>query len=245
MLRSKQTEEPDILDLVTIAANQKVGAAIDLMQRYSISQLPVIRDGEVESLADVIGSLGDRDLLDRVFKNPDALHEDVVAAMQPPLAAIDAGEPLDEVFSTLSGDARTPSSWRRPAGLSASSPAQTFSSTWRTTASASSGDPAPLLGREHQARVRTPTSEAWAALARMGAPPRRVIAAKSAGLPGEALVASRASQTSTETRSRSTCSSSTSIARTSIESSASATTRREARSRRSAWSGFAISSALP
>jgi cystathionine beta-synthase len=26
-----------------------------------------------------------------------------VAAMQPPLAAIDAGEPLDEVFSTLSG----------------------------------------------------------------------------------------------------------------------------------------------
>jgi cystathionine beta-synthase len=103
VLRSKQTEEPDIPDLVTIAANQKVGAAIDLMQRYSISQLPVIRDGEVESLADVIGSLQDRDLLDRVFKNPDALHEDVVAAMQPPLAAIDAGEPLDEVFSTLSG----------------------------------------------------------------------------------------------------------------------------------------------
>ena len=102
VLRSKQTEEPDIPDLV-IAANQKVGAAIDLMQRYSISQLPVIRDGEVESLADVIGSLQDRDLLDRVFKNPDALHEDVVAAMQPPLAAIDAGEPLDEVFSTLSG----------------------------------------------------------------------------------------------------------------------------------------------
>src|SRR5512134_1467158 len=52
VLRSKQTEEPDIPDLITIAANQKVGAAIDLMQRYSISQLPVIRDGEVESLAD-------------------------------------------------------------------------------------------------------------------------------------------------------------------------------------------------
>jgi cystathionine beta-synthase len=103
VLRSKQTEEPDIPDLVTIAANQKVGAAIDLMQRYSISQLPVIRDGEVESLADVIGSLQDRDLLDRVFKNPDALHEDVVAAMQPPLAAIDAGEPLDEVFARLTG----------------------------------------------------------------------------------------------------------------------------------------------
>ena len=73
------------------------------MQRYSISQLPVVRDGELDSLADVIGSLQDRDLLDRVFKNPDALHEDVAAAMQPPLAAIDADEKLDEVFSTLSG----------------------------------------------------------------------------------------------------------------------------------------------
>ena len=51
---------------------------------------PVVRDGDVDSLADVIGSLQDRDLLDRVFKNPDALHEDVAAAMQPPLAAVDA-----------------------------------------------------------------------------------------------------------------------------------------------------------
>jgi cystathionine beta-synthase len=103
VLHSKRTEEPHIPDLVTIGSHQKVGEAIDLMQRYSISQLPVIRDGEVESLADVIGSLQDRDLLDRVFKNPDALHEDVAAAMQPPLAAIDADEPLDEVFATLSG----------------------------------------------------------------------------------------------------------------------------------------------
>ena len=103
VLRSKATEEPDIPDLITIASNQKVGEAIDLMQRYSISQLPVIRDGEVDSLADVVGSLQDRDLLDRVFKNPDALHDDVAAAMQPPLAAIDVTDPLDEVFSTLSG----------------------------------------------------------------------------------------------------------------------------------------------
>jgi cystathionine beta-synthase len=103
VLRSKVAEEPDIPALVTIGSRQKVGEAIDLMQRYSISQLPVIRDGEVESLADVIGSLQDRDLLDRVFKNPDALHEDVAAAMQPPLAAIDVADPLDEVFSTLTG----------------------------------------------------------------------------------------------------------------------------------------------
>jgi cystathionine beta-synthase len=103
LLRSKRIEETEVPALVTITAHQKVGEAIDVMQQYSISQLPVVRDGDVGSLADVIGSLQDRDLLDRVFKNPDALHEDVAAAMQPPLAAVDASQTLDEVFSTLTG----------------------------------------------------------------------------------------------------------------------------------------------
>src|SRR5437899_2612617 len=103
VLRSKYLEEADVPELVTISSHQKVGEAIDMMQRYSISQLPVVRDGEVASLADVIGSLQDRDLLERVFRNPDALHEDVAQAMQPPLAAVDAGDSLDDVFSTLSG----------------------------------------------------------------------------------------------------------------------------------------------
>src|SRR5438270_12808449 len=103
LLRSKRVEETEVPTLVTIPAHQKVAQAIDVMQRYSISQLPVVRDGELSSLADVIGSLQDRDLLDRVFKNPDALHEDVAAAMQPPLAAVEADQTLDEVFATLTG----------------------------------------------------------------------------------------------------------------------------------------------
>jgi cystathionine beta-synthase len=103
VLRSKHLEEAEVPELVTISSHQKVGEAIDMMQRYSISQLPVVRDGEVASLADVIGSLQDRDLLERVFRNPDALHEDVVAAMQPPLATIEAAQSLDEVFATLTG----------------------------------------------------------------------------------------------------------------------------------------------
>src|ERR671922_1089288 len=103
LLRSKRMEETEVPTLVTVAARQKVGEAIDVMQRYSISQLPVVRDGEVGSLADVIGSLQDRALLDRVFRNPDALHEDVASAMQPPLAAVEADQTLDEVFATLTG----------------------------------------------------------------------------------------------------------------------------------------------
>jgi cystathionine beta-synthase len=103
LLRSKRVEEAEVPELITISAHQKVGEAIDTMQRYSISQLPVVRDGQLDSLADVIGSLQDRDLLDRVFKNPDALHEDVANAMQPPLAAVDVNDRLDQVFATLTG----------------------------------------------------------------------------------------------------------------------------------------------
>jgi cystathionine beta-synthase len=103
LLRAKTVEEVGVPELVTVSAHQKVGEAVDIMQRYSISQLPVVRDGGLDSLADVIGSLQDRDLLDRVFKNPDALHDDVANVMQPPLAAIEVDQTLDEVFSTLTG----------------------------------------------------------------------------------------------------------------------------------------------
>jgi cystathionine beta-synthase len=103
LLSAKRLEDLEVPALITIAAHQKVGEAIEVMRRYSISQLPVVRDGEVQSLADVIGSLQDRDLLDRVFKNSDALHEDVAAAMQPPLAAVESDQTLDEVFATLTG----------------------------------------------------------------------------------------------------------------------------------------------
>src|SRR6476620_1900880 len=118
LMRSKRAEETEVPAFVTIAAHQKVGEAIDVMQRYSISQLPVVRDGS-ESLADFIGSLQDRDLLDRVFKNPDALHEDVVAAMQSPLAAVDISQSLDQVFSTLTGrtNAVVVASDGRPVGV--------------------------------------------------------------------------------------------------------------------------------
>ncbi len=103
VLRYKRGEAHDVPDLVTIESNRKVGAAIDLMQRYSISQLPVVRSEPVESMADVVGSLLERELLDRVFKNADALQEDVAVAMSPPLAAVDATDSLDQVYADLSG----------------------------------------------------------------------------------------------------------------------------------------------
>jgi cystathionine beta-synthase len=103
VLRFKRAEDAELPALVTIDAHQKVGAAIDLMHRYGISQLPVVRHEAAESLTDIVGSIQERSLLDRVFKNPDALNDDIAVAMQPPLAIVDVAASLDDVFTDLSG----------------------------------------------------------------------------------------------------------------------------------------------
>jgi len=103
VLAFKREEEPEVPELITVATHQKVGEAIDLMQRYGISQIPVVRDGdEAGSLADVVGSIRESGLLDRVFKNQDALSEDIAAAMEPPLPAVEIGASVDTVFADLS-----------------------------------------------------------------------------------------------------------------------------------------------
>ena len=55
------------------------------------------------TLTDIVGSIQERSLLDRVFRNPDALNDDVAVAMQPPLATVDAAASVDEVFAELTG----------------------------------------------------------------------------------------------------------------------------------------------
>jgi cystathionine beta-synthase len=105
VLAFKTEEEPDLPELIVLKAHHKVGEAIELMQRYRISQIPVVRHDDVDSLADVVGSIRERGLLERVFRNPDAVAEDVAAAMDPPLPAIDVDETVDTVFADLSGEA--------------------------------------------------------------------------------------------------------------------------------------------
>ena len=102
------------------ATHQKVGEAIDLMQRYGISQIPVVRNGdEPTSLADVVGSIRESGLLDRVFRNQNALSEDIAAAMEPPLPAVEIGASVDTVFADLSAGnpAVVVASGGRPVGV--------------------------------------------------------------------------------------------------------------------------------
>jgi cystathionine beta-synthase len=103
VIQYKRGPGHELPELVTIGSHAKVGVAIELMQRYGISQLPVVRAEPAELLTDIVGSIQERALLDRVFKNADALNEDIAVAMQPPLATVDAEASLDDVFADLSG----------------------------------------------------------------------------------------------------------------------------------------------
>ncbi len=103
VIRFRRAEESGVPELVVVEAHEKVGSAIDLLQRYGISQLPVVRSRPADALTDIVGSLQERSLLDRVFRNPDALNDDVAVAMQPPLAAVDAAASIDDVFQELTG----------------------------------------------------------------------------------------------------------------------------------------------
>lgn len=103
VLRFKHGHHDQLPELVTIGTGKKVGAAIELMQRYGISQLPVVRQEPPASITDVIGSLQERGLLERVVRNPDALNDEVAVAMQPPFGTADVADSLDRVFQDLTG----------------------------------------------------------------------------------------------------------------------------------------------
>ena len=74
--------------------------AIDKLQEYGISQAPVTRErsGDVSAL---VGSVRERILLDRIFRDPDSLQADVAAIMAPPFPMVEYDAPLDLAFSEL------------------------------------------------------------------------------------------------------------------------------------------------
>ena len=102
VLAFKQGEERELPELVLIESHEKIGQAIELMQRYGISQIPVVRHQPAESLADIVGSIRERGLLERVFLNEGAMSEDVAGAMEPPLPAVEIRDTVDTVFADLS-----------------------------------------------------------------------------------------------------------------------------------------------
>jgi cystathionine beta-synthase len=89
-------------ELVSVGAGRSVGEAIDLMQQYGISQLLVTENGSSAG-GGVVGSIQERSLLDRIYRDPAVVTTSVSTAMDPPFARVAAGAPIEEAFEALLG----------------------------------------------------------------------------------------------------------------------------------------------
>ena len=86
--------------LISVGAHEKVRQAVDTLQKNGISTAPVVRDGSSD-VAQFVGSIRDRELLDRIFRDPDALQADVAEVMAPPIAMVEWDDPIEQAFDQL------------------------------------------------------------------------------------------------------------------------------------------------
>src|SRR4249920_3749193 len=97
ILHAKGRELPA---LITVRAHDKVRQAVDVLQTHAISQAPVVREDSTD-VAQFVGSIRDRELLERVFSDADALQADVAEVMAPPIPAVERDASVDEAFAEL------------------------------------------------------------------------------------------------------------------------------------------------
>ncbi len=94
-----------IPDLVVARTTQRVGDAIGVLQEYGISQMPVSEAADGAALPGLVGSISEKGLLDRAYRDPTVVDRTVGEVMDRPLPVVDAGATLDEAFGLLSGGA--------------------------------------------------------------------------------------------------------------------------------------------
>src|SRR6266567_25797 len=90
---------------VGVQARDTVRAAIDAMQHYGISQLPVVEGDGERGETRMVGSIQERTLLDRIYRDPTLVESAVGAAMDPPFPTIPRNADMDEAFDLLLGGA--------------------------------------------------------------------------------------------------------------------------------------------
>ena len=165
-----------MLDLVTIESHAKVGA-----DRPDAALLDLAAAGRAERVGrvavDVVGSLQERGVLDRVFKNPDALNEDVAALMQPPLAAVDVGRTCSTRSSPTSPARARRSSSPRPrpsAILTRSDPPSTAHQRSQVNGASSRRSPSARRRRPSRSTSAAPAATASVSCSSSTSAPSRI-----------------------------------------------------------------------
>ena len=101
LLRHRHGQVPE---LVAVDPEEKVGRAIDMLQEFGISQMPVAHWTNGHSVSDIVGSIQEKSLLARVFREPDMVESQVVDLMDAPLDTVDVREEIEAIIGPLLGD---------------------------------------------------------------------------------------------------------------------------------------------
>jgi len=91
--------------VVLARTTDRVGAAIDLLQLYGISQLPVSESPEGLAVEGIVGSVSEKGLLERTYRDPSIVERTIGEVMDQPLPTVEGPASLDGAFALLSGGA--------------------------------------------------------------------------------------------------------------------------------------------
>jgi cystathionine beta-synthase len=96
---------PDLPPVILARTTDRVGEAIETLQRFGVSQLPVSERPDGDDLAGIVGSVSETGLLDRAYRDPAIVDRTVGEVMDRPLPTLAVEASLDEAFALLLGGA--------------------------------------------------------------------------------------------------------------------------------------------
>jgi cystathionine beta-synthase len=95
----------ELPSIVLARTTDRVGAAVDLLQLYGISQLPVSEAAEGEDIESIVGSVSEKGLLERTYRDPTVVQRTIGEVMDKPLPTVAGPASLDSAFALLSDGA--------------------------------------------------------------------------------------------------------------------------------------------
>ena len=95
--------EGHLPEVVVARTTEKVADVIATLERYGISQVPV-SEREDDAIEGIVGSISERSLLERAYRDPAVVERTVGEVMDRPLPTIDQSGSVEEAFELLTGE---------------------------------------------------------------------------------------------------------------------------------------------
>ena len=90
-----------IPELVHVHPDEAVESAIEILREFGVSQVPVVRAEPPVMAAEILGSIGERDLLQALVDGRAHIGDPIGDHMAPPLPLIGGGEPVSALLLAL------------------------------------------------------------------------------------------------------------------------------------------------